>query len=54
MDKEKIVNALAILADMYMTEAKNKSGLYELQAFILEKKAEAVKECIELLEELNI
>lgn len=54
MGKDKIVKALEILADMYLTEAENKSGLYELQAFILTKKAEAVNECIELIEELDI
>lgn len=54
MIKEKIVQALAILADMYLTEAQNKSGLYEQQVVILKAKAEAVNECIELIEQLDI
>ena len=52
MDKiERILGTLAIVADAYMTEAGRADSIDVIDAVIAKAKAEAVNECIQIIED---
>ncbi len=50
---DRIISALAHLADAYMTEAGRGGRITALDAAVAKAKAAAVNECIELIESMD-